>query len=301
MRTELTLRYLLLRHLKRLEPVAPPLRFREVTTSLAVGIERSDYVVTWRTSGELQSRTLPRSAFAFYARGDVPGTADGDIDPGAQNDARAQAFAEAVLGVAAPTRASEPFIPHPWSAALGAVVFAVGLATAGGLGFPTGATLLALGLAELVPRARLVAAVAVVLVAGVGPPIAGGLLALGYGVLQGIASDPTWRGVRLGLCAAAVVVSGARSIAAGSEFRLDWIAPVLAIAALWISTIRSLHADHFRSLPVVLPLYALGLWIDDQRRASLLAVAMLAIAALVATQRHRVLRVQRERNLTPNG
>jgi hypothetical protein len=278
MKTELALRYLLLRHLKKLEPVVPPPRFQEVTRSLVVRIARDEYVITWESAGEMRREAFPRSAFVFYARGDRSDADDAAGNP--QNDALAREFASAALGVAAPTSPTERRLLHPGAVVVESVVLAAVFATAGALGIAVGAAVLGFSLAELAPGGRFMAALMTAVLAIVGPPWAGACVALGYGALQLIDPNSMLRLSRAGLCGAAFLTAGVRLVTTGVGVRGGWLLPVIGVAALTLAIGRSLYADHFRTAPLVLPLYAFGLFMDGRTRASVVGLGVLAAGGL---------------------
>lgn len=303
MKTEHALRYLLLRHLKRREGTVAHDRFLEVTRSLHVGLEHAAFVVTWRAGGATHVRRFARQAFAFYTRGDLEqGAVDADLRT--DNDALAERFADEVLGSdtrpnrAGPAEAAEPFPLLEW---IDAVVFAAALATVGRLGLATGLGLFAVRAADLVPKGRLAGTLGLLLLAALGPPVAAILAAVACTALQAIDPNPERRGACLGICVGALVAAGVRLGMEPTALRVDlWLVALLA-AVVVLVILRALHGGHFQVLPLILPFYTLGLYVDGHPAASLLGLALLLASTIVSAYGHRWVPVQRERVLTPNG
>ena len=301
MKTEHTLRYLLLRHLKKLERRVPHDLFLEVTRSLHVAVDRQSYVVTWQVRGERHEKTFARSAFAFYRRGDTQAEArDAREDLATENDTLAAAFAQEALAsaLAAPKAApSETLEPYVRIGVAEAVALAAAVATIGGLGLVNAIGLAALLLVEFGRRGRLRSAVFLLPLAVWGPPFAAALGAAAYAVFQFLDPDPTQRPVRVASSLLATVVALER---AGSPL-LGWGFLPLAILAALLVVSRSLLGSHHRAVPLVLPFYALGLRLDGFTAACVCTLAVAGGATLAATYVHGWSPLQRERTLTPNG
>lgn len=285
MKTEFTLRYLLLRQMELLAKKVRRERYLETTQSLSVEVEgRKTYTLRWREDGESRSRGVPFDAFVFYQRGDTrPETRSFDDPLGNRNDELAREIAAELLGLdAAPEL--EPRVGAleeglPWALLeVGGPALAVGVL--GNLGAPATLGLLALAGAEFAPRGRLLASGLFCVVAWLGPPAAAVLGASSYGLLQWLDPNPEQRTLRLALCAAAAAVG-----AAGLPGALDTLhagpAAIAALAgALGLAAIRSLHMSHFRALPLALPFYCAGLATDGHLAAAWAGLALGLIGGL---------------------
>ncbi len=299
MQTEHTLRYLLLRHLRRCQPAVPPARFLEVTGSLRVSAGRDEFVVAWRDGDQDHRRTFPRNAFVFYRRGDrAPASHRLDDElRGNANDALAARFAADVFGVEIPAPA--PPAPDPFARL--AVGEAVALAAVlAGMGLPAGAAslLLLACLVEHLPGGRLWSAAVLVLLAVVGPPAATAAGAGAYGLLQLLDPDPRRRPLRIALCALAAGLGAVRA-AGGVAFGVTALAatPIAVAVIVW----RSLLGTHRRALPLALPLWCAGLALDGRPAAALAGLGVLALGAAATAVGPRWLPVQQERRLTAYG
>ena len=305
MKTEHALRYLLLRHLKAFADRVPPELLIEVTRSLQVVAERERYVVTWQASGRRRERIYRRDAFAFYRRGDVKSAGRTVDEPlSTPNATLARAFGEEVFGVPAPvprTGEGNAHEPHHRYGVLEAVALALAIKAVGGLGLATALLLLALNLVEYLQRGRLWAAALLLPLTLAGPPTAALLGALSYGLLQLLDPDPTHRRARVALCAAAAAVAGAQVASTGHVIVWSLGSAVVAGLAVIGAVARSLYAMHFRTMPLVLPFYALGLYLDGEVTASFVGLCLVLVSTLVAAYGHRWVPVQRERTLAPNG
>jgi hypothetical protein len=300
-KTEHTLRYLLLRHLKKLERRVRRDLFLEATRSLRVAVDRSAYVVTWQARGEQHEKSFPRSAFAFYRRGDTDAAMRDDReDLGTGNDALARAFAEEVFGVP-PTpaggAAQEPIEPYASAGIVEAVAVALATGAIGGLPAWNAVALAAVLLVEFGRHGRLRSAFLFLPLAAFGPSTAAALGALAYGLLQFLDPDPTGRRLRVGVCLLAVGLAALRP--AGVHF--GWIALAVAVSAAAITAARSLYSSHRRAVPLTLPSYALGLFLDGSVAGSLCLLAVVGAGTLAAAFVHRWSPLQQERTLTPNG
>lgn len=305
MKRELTLRYLLLRHLKRFADRVPRERLVEVTHSLQVVAERERYLVTWRAAGASHSRTFHRDDFVFYQRGDNAPERRALADPLTDaNGARAMAFAADVFGVPAPpleTGAGEMREARARTAVAEALGLALVWLAIGDPGVPTTLVWLALCVVEHGRRGRLWSSAGLLFLAYVGPPTAALLGALSYGVLQLLDPDPTDRLWRVALCALAAAGAAFHLTLAASTGSNALAAVALALAVLVGALVRSLFDSHVRAMPLALPFFALGLFLDGRRGAALVALTAVGVSILIAAYSHRWMPVQRQRELTPNG
>lgn len=305
MKTEHALRYLLLRTLKGFAGAVPPELLLEVTRSLHVVAERERYVVTWQTCGRSRERIYGRDAFVFYRRGDTRSEGRTVDEPlSNQNAALARAFAEEVFGVPAPaprTGWGKRHEPHQRYGVLEAGALALAVGVAGRLGVATALVLLALNLVEYVAAGRRWASALWLPLALVGPPAAALLGAATYGLLQLLDPDPTYRRARVALCTAAALAAGVEL--AFARHAIEWAPGVVVVAglAMGAAVARSLYAMHFRTMPLALPFYVLGLYLDGERTASFIGLCVVWASAVVTAYGYRWVPVQRERALTPNG
>jgi hypothetical protein len=301
-KTEYALRYLLLRHLKRRERLVPPEQFLEVTRSLQVSVDRDAFVVTWSARATPHVRRFARTAFTFYARGDRErGSHDADLRT--DNDLLAEEFADEVFGSttrppAVPRESPEAFPTLEW---IDAVVFATAQATLGGLGWVNGLAVLAIRAGDLFRGGHLIGTFALLLLALVGPPVAALFGAVVGAALQVIDPNPQRRAARVGACLVALVAAGARLGTEPAVLHLEpWLAPMVVLV-IAVVTIRSLYAGHFQVLPLILPFYCLGLYIDGYVMGAVLGIGLLLVSTVLLALAHRFAPVQRERALTPNG
>lgn len=305
MKREHTLRYLLLRHLRAFADRVPRDLSIEVTHSLRVVAERDRYVVSWHALGVQHERIYQRDDFVFYRRGDTaPERRTLDEPLADQNSARARAFGVEVFGVPAPppeTGAREPRQPFGRYGVVEAVALGVATRTIGGLDAAAVLALVGLYLVEYVKRGRLWASALFLMLALLGPQTAALLGALSYGLLQLLDPDPTDRYWRVALCATAATAAGAGLAFAGPRLVLNPATVAVAAAALGGAVARSLYAAHLRAMPLVLPFYALGLYLDGYSAASLVGLSVTLVSILFAAYGYRWAPVQRERLLTPNG
>lgn len=302
MRTELALRYLLLRHLKAIARSAPSGRFEEVARSLRIEIEGDQYAVSWSVDGETRAARFPRSHFAFYERGDSrPAERSPDDDLRTANDARAREWALAALDVPPPPPAGrEPIEAYRWFAVGEAVLLALGLWLTKGLELPAAVLLLALLLLEHRPHGRLWACGLLLPLALVAPPIPAALMAGALAGLQFLDPDGAQRGLRVLACTVAAVVAGLGiEVPDPSPGALPTLA--LGAAALWLVLHRSLRGSHRRASPLALPLFCWGLVLEGHGLAGTAGLGWLLLATLAFGRLPGTLPVQRERTLTPNG
>jgi hypothetical protein len=75
----------------------------------------------------------------------------------------------------------------------------------------------------------------------------------------------------------------------------------MVVLVIAVVTIRSLYAGHFQVLPLILPFYCLGLYIDGYAIGAVLGIGLLLVSTVLLAVAHRFAPVQRERALTPNG
>jgi hypothetical protein len=300
MKTENTLRYLLLRHLKKLERQVPRDLFLEVTRSLHVAVDRHSYVVTWQARGERHEKTFARTAFNFYRRGDTAAEArDAAEDLATENDSLAAAFAREALGSAPASAApsGEPLEPYAGAAFVEALVLALAVAGFGGLGLAGALGVAALVLVEIGHGGRLRSAAVFLLLAVWGPPFAAALGAGAYALLQFLDPDSTRRRLRVAVSLLATLLALARAASPA----LGWsLLPVALLAAL-LAASRSLLGSHHRAVPLALPFYALGLRLDGSVAGCISTLAVVGGGTLAAAYLHGWLPLQRERTLTPNG
>jgi len=300
-RTELALRYLLLRHLKKRERRVPAERFLEVTRTMAVTAEGRDFVVTWSDAGRLSQQRFPRETFDFYGRGDrEPGRVDADLQT--RNDERAARFADDALGLphasgraATPAASIDPLAGIDWAEAL--ALGATGVASSGAL---AGLGLFALRASDL-GRTPLVGASAMLALAAVGPPFAALLGSIATAILFALRPGASHRLPELALGGAALVSSVVRAAASGpAPLSLSWLLAA-SVGAVVVTVARSLFNGHFQALQLVIPSYLLGLAVDGHHAAAMVSLAVLLAGVVLKAQLHRLVPVQRERALTPNG
>jgi hypothetical protein len=299
-KTEHTLRHLLLRHLERLEGAVPRERYLEVTRSLRVEIEgRSTYAVSYWDCGHEQTRKLPFDAFRFYERGDTRIEARAFADDLAnQNEEQARRFAEEVLGVSAdslPPAPTEPLEAYPRAAIAEGMIFAVAIAWSAQLGVVASLALLSLALAEFAPRGRLICSGLLCIVAVTNPAASALLAASAYGMLQLLDPNPDQRNTRAGLCLVAAALAGAQLTLASPGPDWSLLTAGALILAIGIAGLRSFYASHFRALPLALPFYCAGLVADRQLWAAGIGLAILTLGAAFKAAAHRWSPVQRRR------
>jgi hypothetical protein len=100
---------------------------------------------------------------------------------------------------------------------------------------------------------------------------------------------------------AALVAAGVRLGTEPAALHLDaWLVPLVALV-IAVATVRSLYAGHFQVLPLILPFYCLGLYIDGNVIGAVLGIGLLLVSTALLALAHRFAPVQRERALTPNG
>jgi hypothetical protein len=302
---EHTLRYLLLRHFKAFADRVPADLLIEVTHNLRVSVDREGYVVRWRAHGAEHERVFPRDAFVFYRPGDSsPEQRSVDEPLEDQNSARARAFGAEVFGVPAPpllTGAAEPRDAFARYGVVEAILLGLALWTCGSLTLIPALTLVGLYLIEYTERGRPWAGALWLALALVGPPAAAFLGASSYALLQFLDPDPTGRTWRAASCAAAAVVAVIGLVLAHAGIVVSLGAIVVAVAAVAGAILRSLFASHLRAMPLALPFYSLGLFLDGHRAAALVGLAVVLLSILAASYAHHWAPVQREQRLTPNG
>jgi len=299
-KTELALRYLLLRHLERLEGLVPRERYLEVTRSLRVAADgRNSYTVGWQDQGDAHEELFPFDTFSFYRRGDTqPKNRSAGDDLATQNDELAQAFAAELFGVAAPSRAARPDEPLEaqlsWSMLeMACVALAIGLL--GHFGAVGTIALLALVLVEFSHRGRLISSALFCAVAIAGPPTAALLGATAYALLHLLDPNPEKRIPRVAFCGAAVAVAGVAL--ARTTVALDWGSGAAGalVLAIGIAGARSFYASHFRALPLALPFYCAGLVPDGLAAAAAVGFSILLIGTGVRAAGYRWSPVRRQR------
>ena len=301
MKTEHTLRYLLLHHLERLEGAVPRERYLEVTRSLRVEVEgRATYTVIYRDHGEEQVRKLPFDDFRFYERGDTRSEARSfDDDLANRNEERARRFAEQVFGVTGgslPPPPAEPLEAYPRAAMAELTLFAVAMAWSAELNAIGSLALLGLALAEFAPRGRLICSGLLCIVAITSPASAALLAASAYGLLQLLDPNPDQRSTRAGLCLLAAALAGGQ-LALGSQ-TAGWglAAAGAVIVATGLAGFRSFYSSHFRALSLALPFYCAGLVADGHPRAAGIGLTILALGAVFTAAAHRWSPMQRRPN-----
>ncbi|MFP8880292.1 MAG: hypothetical protein VCE43_12990, partial [Myxococcota bacterium] len=250
MKTEHTLRHLLLRHFKGFEGAVSPERFVEVTQSLRVETQgRTAYVVSYRDGGQVHEQNFPFDSFKFYERGDTRADQRSiDDDLRNRNDERAHDFAEPVFGISLdslPVRPAEPLDANRRVAMAEMAIVVAAVAWVAGFDLVASVALLVLVLAEFAPHGRLISSALFGIVAITAPATAALLAALAYGMLQFLDPNPDRRNLRVGLCLLAVALAGAR-FGFGSEVSV-WGMPAMGglILAISISAFRSLYSSHF--------------------------------------------------------
>ena len=300
MKTEHTLRHLLLRHFKDFAATVSRERFVEVTQSLRVETQgRTAYVVTYRDREREHKQTFPFDAFKFYERGDTQSDQRSvDDDLSTQNDERARDCAGQVFGIALdslPVRPVEPLDAHRRLAMAEMAVFAMATAWVAELDPVASVALLSLVLAEFAHRGRLISSGLFGIVAITAPPTATLLAASAYGLLQFLDPNPDRRNARIGLCLLAVVLAGCR-LGFGSEIPVWGLSAVGAlILATLIAAFRSFYSSHFRALSLVLPFFCVGLVADRHGWAAVIGLLILALGTAFAAVGHRWVPIQRAR------
>jgi hypothetical protein len=299
-KTEHTLRYLLLRHLERFEAAVPRERFFEITRSLRVEVQaRTAYSVSYRDGGRLHEQSFPFDAFRFYERGDTrPGARSIEDDLENENDELARRFAEQVFGIdvgSLPVAPTEPLEAHRGAAIAEMAAFAGATAWLAGLDAGGWVALLGLTLLEFAPSGRLISSALWCLVAATSPTSAALLGALAYGALQLLDPNPDRRLVRSALCGGAVVLASAR-LWLGPE-ATDWgVAALAAVAvATGLAAVRSFYSSHFRALALALPFYCAGLVADQDLMAALVGAFVLVAGTAFTAVGHRWFPIQRSR------
>lgn len=268
MKTEHTLRHLLLRHFKIFEGAVPGERFLEVTQSLRVETQgRTSYRVTYRDQGRERELSLPFDSFQFYERGDTRSDQRSlDDNLSNRNDERTLDFAVEVFRVALdslPTQQEEPLDSYRRVSMAEMAVFAVATAWAAEFDPLGSAALLSLVLSEFASRGRLIASGLFAAVAVTAPPTAALLAASAYGLLQFLDPDSDRRVARIGLCLLAVGVSGLRLGLGDDVPGWGWYAFGGLMLATLVSAFRSFYSSHFRALPLTMPFFCAGLAIDQ--------------------------------------
>lgn len=300
MKTEHTLRHLLLRHFKGFEGAVSPERFVEVTQSLRVETQgRTAYVVSYRDGGRVHEQNFPFDAFKFYERGDTRADQRSiDDDLRNRNDERAHDFAEQVFGISLdslPVRPAEPLDANRRVAMAEMAIVVAAVAWVAVFDPVASVALLVLVLAEFAPHGRLISSALFGIVAITAPATAALLAALVYGMLQFLDPNPDRRNLRVGLCLLAVALAGAR-FGFGSEVSV-WGMPAIGalILAISISAFRSLYSSHFRALSLALPFFCAGLVADRHEWAAVIGLSILALGTAFTAVGHRWAPIQRGR------
>lgn len=305
MKTEHAIRYLLLRNLKAFERAVPAEQLIEVMTSLSVVPEGRGHRLRWRRGGHQQQRELSPDTFDLYRRGDRPPQLSRGEEHPLANDAVAREVAAAMLGVdtAAADRPQpyETLEPLRWWSASEIGLLAGGLWYAGGLQLSAALALVAFGVAEFGTRGRIYASWLLLLLVVCSPPGAALLAAMTWALLQFLDPDARWRLMRVSAGALAGAIAGARlgflALPTLSFTQAMLIGPV----AFCLVVVRGLHGVHFRAVPLVLPIYCLGLSADGLADAAWIGTGTLALSTTARLALRTVLPVQRQHELTPYG
>jgi hypothetical protein len=299
--TEAALRYLLLRHLKLLEPRVEPARFRAVTRSLAVTRTADGWKVTWEDAQVPHSRSVPASDFAFYVRGDRDPVA-GAAEVHTANETAGRAFAATILGVDAPpdTPLRSTLAPRAVLPVIEAAIVAALLVTWGVVGLAAALLVIAAAAVEAAPGGKVIAGLALLALSAITPP---GFTVLGgvtYAVLLFLDPDGRLRSIRVTPPLLAVAL-GLLHWVRGVPLLLDGRSIAATLLAAGIVVGRSLHGSHFLLLPLALPMFAAGVAWDGRATDAFVLLALLILTTIARNGLHRVLPVQRERRLPANG
>ncbi|MCH6556414.1 MAG: hypothetical protein IH797_07410, partial [Chloroflexi bacterium] len=95
--------------------------------------------------------------------------------------------------------------------------------------------------------------------------------------LQLLDPDARWRRTRVAICSAAIALAGFRLTSGETDWAIG-AAALTAILALGAAVLRSLHAFHFRALPLALPFYCVGLAAEGHIAAAGAGLAVLLLA-----------------------
>src|SRR5437867_354719 len=228
MNREHALRYLLLRHLKRVEHQVTPALFDEAACSLQVSKDADGYLVRWTGAGTTRTRRFRESDFAFYQRGDTDAAlraVDEDLTTG--NDATAQRFALEVFDLPSveppEPRMARSHAAWPSLAAHAGVIILLVVFTE--LSPLVGAIVFAIGAVEYARLGRLYASFLFLPLARVAPGAAAAGAAV-YGMLQFLDPDPRLRSVRVAVSLSASVAAAAIKAIHGG----DWLQGSVVIA-----------------------------------------------------------------------
>lgn len=297
MRKENALRHLLLRHLW-LRRKEVPQHYSEVTRSLRITRDTAGFEVSWEKAGVKHSARFGPEEFVFYGRGDIEGGPQ--LDDSA-NERLAAQFATSVFGPTAAGRSSASKVwmePQPWWVAIHSLIVA-GVFLKSGSPAAAFAATIAVPLEFLGALGKILTPIAFALMAWAGLPFVAFLSAIGYSALQFLDPNPNWRSTRTlaGLTVALGTVAGAGTGPLGHSVGLTGITVIVAAMAIW--PLRWSLGNHFRTIPLLMPLWAVGLVLDGYSHAAF-GMMLLVMADLVfARFGHRIAPVCEDRMRMP--
>lgn len=261
---EHALRYLLARQIWVLRDVVMPEVYEEVSNSLKVVRNKTEYIATWTRRGRPFEKTIPRSDYTFYRKGDRP-DAEGVVgEYEAQNVERARRFALEALDLGDRMDLFDEVKPRPqardvasfvWSFAICSILAASG--SPGILWFAL--LLLAALMIEFVPRwGRLLASLPFYGMAYTAYPLATLFYALAFAGANFLDPNTQLRRSRTALAAGAGLIAVANGLLHGfgvTGAGLLW-AVLLGIVLIPAFLFRWTAGIHHRALPVLLPILA---------------------------------------------
>lgn len=280
------LRHLLLRHLWLRRAFVDPDLYSEVTRTLIVGENPAGFLVSWTRGGARHERRYAPDACLLYARGDLSNSSGADGSD-LSNEMLASSFADEAL---APLRAvplvwrARSLYPRSGLSVIGAILLGLGLACVGLRG--AGAVVAALFLLEFAgPFGKTLVAAGFALLSSLSLPTTAVLGAGSYAFLQFFDPNSDLRALRVGL-GMAVLAWAASRLAAPETFVNLRLALAFAPPCLAALYFRWTCGSHFRSLPLVLPLLAVGLAADGSPSAAVVAFLAAAASAVFSRYAH---------------
>ncbi len=302
----LALEILLLRQMWVVRKLVPEAVYREVAESLTIDRNRDAYTLGWQRKGRTFEKAIPRSSFSFYERGDTADAtgADGQIDENNRNQARV--FALEALGLDDDLRVFDaPKRSWPREEALSllwCVLVCALAAVVGDRAWNLAGVLLIVLAVEYVPfLGRLLSVVCVAGFAALGLPAMGFVMGTWNIVAQFLDPNAFLRRFRV-LAAAAVagqtLVVMADQIPSSESLVHGSIALVVAVPLIVVDLTLG---SHFRVQRIALPLASVGALLSGFTSVAVVLILSSAVSLAGRLLNPRLLSMQSERTLTPNG
>jgi hypothetical protein len=290
------LRYLILRHLWRYHKSISNNDYIDVTSSLSVEKNRNVFLIKWNRQNKSHSVEIPKVEFSFFSR-DMDNPSRESVDSANKNDTKAQKLADQILNVSTDSdfglvNKKESLELHSWFTLICSwlgcfsLLFPLGFAH-----FPIVIVLgIIISLEYLSFKGKSLSSIGFIVFVFFNFPwlaFAGGFV---YGVLQFLDPNPFLRSIRIFFSFAASL-SGLYVIVTLSKTQhlgLGTIVPLVVFLLLIISRITQMA--HFRSMPLVLPIFIPAFYLEGYSYAGWMIAGLSLISFVYVVGYYKIVK-----------